>query len=159
MFAAYLLFAAMMSGADPFAAITVYDGAWTMNGTKNMGGLGQPDLLVNHCTMLRAYYTCEQVVNGKSAALIVFTATEELGKFHTQAVLVNGFSTGRGDLTIAGDHWTYQSKDTEGDKTTYYRTENYFTGRDRIHFEQYRSTDGKTWEKQSEGDEVRTKVP
>jgi len=79
-------------------------------------------------------------------------------KYHTQPILPNGYAAGRGDLTIAGDHWTFLGKDTEGDKTTWYRTENYFTGRDKIHFEQFESTDNKTWKATNSGDEVRQKA-
>ena len=155
MFVAYFLLGAMMIGVDQLAPISVYDGGWTITATTTMAGAGKPDELVNHCSRATAYYACEQVVNGKPMALIVFTATEVPGKFHTQVVLPDGFSTGRGDLTISDNHWTFLGKDVEKDKTTYFRTENYFTGRDKIHFEQYESTDNKTWVKKNEGDEVR----
>jgi hypothetical protein len=117
------------------------------------GGEGKPDTIVNRCSEGTAFYTCEQVVNGKSLVLLVFTATDDPTKFHTQPVLPNGKAVGLGDLTIVGDHWTYSS--SEEGKQVFYRTENFFTGRDKIHFEQYESGDNKTWVKKNEGDEVR----
>src|SRR5260370_334546 len=62
----------------------------------------------------------------------------------------------RGELTIVGDHWTFvgSGKDDSG-KQVFSRTENFFTGRDKIHFEQYESGDNTTWVKKNAGDEVR----
>jgi hypothetical protein len=142
---------------DPLAAFTVYDGAWSIQSAHTAAGLGKPDVLVNHCSRNVAFYSCEQVVNGKSSALVIFVSASEAGKYYTQIVLPNGYSTGRGDLTLDGAHWTYFGKDVEKDKTTYFRTENYFTGRDAIHFEQFQSTDGTKWDKTNEGDETRQK--
>jgi len=59
------------------------------------------------------------------------------------------------NLTLDGEHWTYHNKETEGTVTKWYRTENYLTGHNKIHFEQYDSTDGQHWEKKGEGFEVR----
>src|SRR5579862_3605040 len=93
--------------APDFAPIKVYEGRWTVVSAHTMAGDGKPDTIANHCTEGTAFYTCEQVVNGKSLALLVFTATDDPAKFHTQPVLPSGLAAGRGDLTIAGDHWTF----------------------------------------------------
>jgi hypothetical protein len=93
-------------------------------------------------------------------ALIVFVTAEAPLTYHTQPILPDGHATGRGDLTIDGNHWTFLGKDVETDKTTWYRTENYFTGKDKIHFEQFESTDDKkTWKMTNSGDEVRQVEP
>ena len=146
----------LLYASAAFTPIKLYEGTWTVVSAHTMAGEGKPDTIVNHCTEGTAFYTCEQVVNGKSLALIVFTATDDPTKFHSQPVLPNGQAAGRGDLTILGDHWTFlgNGKNDAG-KETFYRTENFFTGRDKIHFEQYESGDGKTWVKKNEGDEVR----
>lgn len=145
------------SAINPLEAIRVYAGAWTVTSSKTMAGPGKPDLLVNRCFMATAFYNCEQQVNGKVLALVVFTATSLAGAFHTQPMLPNGQATGRGDLTITGDHWVFTSKTpvATGKTSTWYRTENFFTGRDHIHFDQYESADGVTWTKSNSGDEVR----
>jgi hypothetical protein len=151
-----MLASAGFAPGSVFAPIRVYEGTWTVVASHTMAGEGKPDTIVNHCHEGTAFYTCEQVVNGKSLALIVYTATDDPTKFHTQPVLPGGQTVGRGDLTIAGDHWTFSGggKDDAG-KETFFRTENYFTGRDKIHFEQYESNDNKTWVKKNSGDEVR----
>ena len=158
---ALLLLAALQAtpkpaAPDPLAPLTVYNGSWTIRALHTMAGEGKSDQLVNHCTRTVAYYTCEQVVNGKPMALLVFVPGDGPGKFHSQPILPNGYSTGRGDLTIDGDHWTFLGSDTKPSKTTLFRTENYFRGPNNIHFEQYESTDdAKTWTKTNEGDETR----
>ena len=146
----------MAASSAAFAPIKVYEGTWALVAAQTMAGEGKPDTIVNHCSEGTAFYTCEQVVNGKSVVLLVFTPTDDPTKFHTQPVLPDGKAVGRGDLTIVGDHWTYSSSAEEG-KEVFYRTENFFTGRDKIHFEQYESADNKTWVKKNEGDEVRVK--
>ncbi|HEX4578131.1 MAG TPA: hypothetical protein VH117_12320 [Edaphobacter sp.] len=146
----------MMAASAAFTPIRVYEGTWKLVSAHTMAGEGKPDMIVNHCYEGSAFYACEQVVNGKPVVLLVFTATEDPTKFHSQPVLPDGHAVGRGDLTIVGDHWTFSGggKDDNG-KETFYRTENFFTGRDKIHFEQYESGDNKTWVKKNEGNEVR----
>jgi hypothetical protein len=146
----------MMAASAAFTPIRVYEGTWKLVSAHTMAGEGKPDMIVNHCYEGSAFYACEQVVNGKPVVLLVFTATEDPAKFHSQPVLPDGHAVGRGDLTIVGDHWTFSGggKDDNG-KETFYRTENFFTGRDKIHFEQYESGDNKTWVKKNEGNEVR----
>jgi hypothetical protein len=152
--------AAEATTASPsFSDLTVYDGAWTITSPHTLAGPGKPDTLVNHCNKNTAFYSCEQVVNGKPSALIVFVPAVAPLTYYSQPILPDGHATGRGDLTISGDHWTFLGKDVEGDKTTWYRTENYFTGRDKIHFEQFESTDNKTWKLTNSGDEVRQATP
>jgi hypothetical protein len=151
----------MMAASAPvfgpaFGPMRVYEGTWTVVSAHTMAGEGRPDTIVNHCNEGTAFYTCEQIVNGKPLALIVYTATDDPTKFHTQPVFPSGQAAGRGDLTVAGDHWTFLGSGTDdGGKQVFYRTENYFTGRDKIHFEQYESGDNKTWVKKNSGDEVR----
>jgi hypothetical protein len=146
----------MMFFSAVFAPLKVYEGTWTVVSAHTVAGDGRPDTLVNHCTEGTAFYTCEQVVNGKSLALIVFTPTDDPTKFHTQPVLQNGRAIGISDLTITGNHWTFLSNGTDANgNQIFYRTENFFTGRDKIHFEQYESVDNKTWVMKNQGDEVR----
>lgn len=68
----------------------------------------------------------------------------------------SGLAAGRGELEIAGDHWTYSSKyQDDSGKTIYHHTTNIFTGKDKIHYEQSESTDGEHWTVKGGGDEVR----
>jgi hypothetical protein len=137
-------------GGPVYAPLWLYQGAWQST-DKN----GKIDKLENQCSLIGLYFACQQTVNGKVGSLIVFVPTDKSGGYHTQAVLPEGWATGRGDLTIAGDLWTYSSKDVESDKTTYYRTTNVFTGKDKIHYEQSQSPDGVKWTVTNSGDEQR----
>ena len=152
-----LLLFLFAAASTTFAPLRLYNGTWTITAPITMAGDGKPDTLADRCTEGEAFYSCEQIVNGKSMALIIFTSAGEPGKFYTQAVLPTGKALGRSDLTITGDHWTYRSTGTDDTgKPVSYRIENTFTGRDKIHFEQYESADGQSWVMKNHGDEVRT---
>jgi hypothetical protein len=147
-----LIVATSPAPASPFVPLHLYNGGWKVT----IAEASKPDSLLNRCTETAAYYACEQVLNGKPIALVVFTFTEDARHFHSQVVLPDGKAVGRSDLTIDGPHWTYSSSGTDkNDKPIYYRTENYFDGDDKIHFEQSESADQKTWVKKMQGDEVR----
>jgi hypothetical protein len=153
-----LLFIAALAVApapDPFTSLDVYNGTWSVHAQHPFSGGTGPDTLVNHCTHGQAFFSCEQVVNGKPAALVVFTISSEAGKFDVDNIFPNGHASSNTDLLIHGDHWTFLTHAAApGDKR--YRTENVFHGPDAIHFEQFESTDdGKTWTKTNEGDESR----
>jgi hypothetical protein len=68
----------------------------------------------------------------------------------------DGRATGLSDLELNGDQWTYTNRRDEYGKTTFFRTINTFTGKDRIHFEHAHSAEGKQWTTDGSGDEVRT---
>ena len=148
------------SATNPYAPLRLYAGAWQVTQTTPAGK--KPDRLVNDCAQIGRYFACQQTVNGKPGALVVFIPAAMqghgamLGHNHTQDVLPDGAALGPpGTLTIAGDHWTYLGgPDAKGVR---YRTINVFSGRDRIHFESARSTDGKTWTVTMAGDETREK--
>lgn len=140
---------------DAYTPLALYNGGWRIQ----KPGTAAPDNLVNHCARTGTFYSCEQVVNGKTTALVIFVPGDAPGKYHTQAVLPSGEATGRGDLTIDGNRWEYLGKDVEGTKTTWYRTVNVFTGKDHIHYEQAQSTDGTHWVTGSSGDEDRVTTP
>src|SRR5450432_1346662 len=88
------------SSKEVFAPLSVYDGAWTVT----VDG-GTADSLVNRCNTGTAFYTCEQVVNGKPVALLIFTAAKEEGKFDVDNVLPNGHASSDTDLIIDGNRW------------------------------------------------------
>lgn len=138
--------------APVFSSISLYQGNW--QATPGMSG-SAPDTISNHCEEFSEYYACQQTVNGKVGALIVFVYAGTTGHFNTQAILPNGSAQGRGDLLIEGQRWTFSGKSTDSGKTTYFRTINDWHGHDRIHFEVAHSSDGKDWVIDHQGDERR----
>ena len=146
-----LLAAAPLFAADPYEPLTLYQGSWEAKTT----GAEKPDHLTNECARVGRFYACQQTVNGKPGALLVFVPAEPAGLYYTQAILQEGFATGRAELRIDGNRWTYSSKSERNGKTKYHRTLNTFTGRDKIHYEIGESDDGQTWTVTRSGDEQR----
>ncbi|MDQ2889309.1 MAG: hypothetical protein M3R65_01980 [Gemmatimonadota bacterium] len=135
---------------DPYAPLRLYQGAWALAAR----GASRPDIIVNRCARVGAYFGCEQTVNGKPAGLILFLPLDTAGAYHTQFLDADARARGRGDLTIAGNNWLYSTRHP-GDSVGYHRTTNVFTGRDRIHFEAAESRDGVAWTVTASGDERR----
>ena len=153
-----IVLSAMQPVPKPLTPLTAYDGSWLVTPKPAAGETAKVDHLTNHCHMTDAFYTCEQVVNGKSMALLVFTEGSVAGTLHSTIVMPDGSPGGRpADLTIAGNHWTFLNSDGAGKPG--FRVENYFTDRDHIHFEQFKAKSDGGWEKVGEGDEVRVATP
>lgn len=140
------------SSPDPFAPVTLYEGVWQV--MPSFSGSGT-DTLRNDCRRFTGFYACQQTVNGRISALVVFVYAGTPGHYHTQPIGPSGAADGRGDLTIDGNQWTFSGKDTKDGKTTYFRTTNDLRGTDHIHFEVSHSTDNKTWIVDHKGDEHR----
>lgn len=137
-----------------FAPLWLYQGTWHVT-RGNLASGSKPDELVNQCALVGKYFTCQQTINGKQGNLLVFVAAEKPGHFYTQNITPEGRATGRAGLEISGDQWTYTSTWDEGGKTIYYRTTNVFTSKNKIHFQQEESTDGKDYKATGSGDEVK----
>lgn len=139
--------------ADPYAALRSYEGTWQV--TRK--GAEKPDVLINRCAVLGQYFACGQNVNGGAGGLLVFIPQKDReGHYYTQTIMPEGRATGRDDLQVDGNQWTYTSRRDEYGKTTYYKTTYVFTGSNHIHFEQAESSDNKDWKVTNSGDEVRT---
>lgn len=148
--AATVLLAA--AAPDPvYAPLWLYNGGWQVTPM----GATKPDQLLNECKLVGKFFACQQTVNGKMSALVVFIPREKPGQYYTQSLRPEGAATGRGELEINGDHWTYLGRSLENGKTKLYRTTNQFTGKNKIHYEQSESTDGEHWTVTGSGDEVR----
>ncbi len=139
---------------DPYAPLWLYNGSWRVT-RKDLKPGAKPDQLVNQCALVGKYFTCQQIVNGETGALLVFVPANQAGHYYTQNVRLDGRAGGRGNLEIQGDHWTYTSTWDQGGTSTYYKTVNVFTGRNKIHFEQLESKNNKDWKTANSGDEVR----
>jgi hypothetical protein len=145
------------SAPDPYGPLALYNGKWDVATPSDKGT--QPTHLVNHCERTGIFFVCEQVVNGKSEALVVFLPVGVTGdtlQYRTQGLSAHADRPGEwGWLAITGERWVYSSREVKKGATVYWRTVNVFTGSDRIHFEQQRSTDGRAWTTLQEGDERR----
>ena len=143
------------TAADPvYAPLRAYEGTWQVT-RKDQPAASKPETLVNQCSLLGKYFACSQTINGSQGGLVIFIPTGKPGRFWTQTIMPEGRATGRDDLEIAGDQWTYMSRRDQDGKTTFFRTTNKFTDKNHIHFEQAQSNNGTDWKTGSTGDEVR----
>jgi len=116
----------------------------------------------NYCAKSGEFFSCNQWVNGKSMALVVFLPLHALDNggyaYHNQALRADGDGPGAwGNLVIVGDRWLYSSEENDKGKKLYMQIINVFSGPDKIHFEVQHSDDGTKWETTTSGDEVRAK--
>lgn len=142
--------AAAPQPSSTFAPLRAYDGTWRVTVASQ-----QPNTLVNQCSALGSFFACAQTVNGASSGLLVFAASGAPGHFVTQTIRPDGRATGTEQLEVNGDVWTFTSRRDAYGKTTFYRTVNTFSGRNRIHFESAHSGDQKDWTVDRSGDEVK----
>jgi hypothetical protein len=144
--------------ADRFTPLTVYGGSWAVKAEHPWSGgtAGTVDHLLSHCERFDSYFACEQSVNGKAQALLVYTAASVPGKLGCRTITPDGLAGGRGDVTLEGNHWTYLDKPPLNLKGNWSRVENFILDRNHIRFEEYESADeGKTWTKTNSGAEER----
>ena len=143
---------------DAFKKLEIYDGDWTVRADHPWSGApsGNDDHLRSRCQRFSAYFACEQTVNQKPLALIVYTAADAPNRFHTRTIATDGRAGGRGDLVLDGNRWTYLDKPLSGLKGPWSRTENTIRDENHIRFVEYESSDaGKTWVQTNAGFEVR----
>src|SRR5271165_4185069 len=149
------------SSADPYAPLRLYEGTWEIH-------LSVPekktDKIVNHCARTGTFFSCEQEVNGKTAALVVFLpvgkTTAGALEYRLQALQPDASDPQAWThLVIDGETWLYTWDQKEAGKTTHWRNTNHFTGKDQIRFELQSSEDGTTWKTQLAGEEKRLTTP
>ena len=146
---------------DPYAPLRLYNGKWDLipaGGDKP----SNPVHLENRCAQAGEFFSCNQIVNGKNMALVVFLPLHPLDKggyaYRNQALAVEGDDPSSwGGLEIVGDRWVYSSTANDNGKKIYWRTTNVFSGPDKIRFEVQRSEDGTNWVTKMSGDEARAK--
>ncbi len=155
MLLAALIGVSTAAAADPYAPLTLYDGAWTA-----VASGGEVTPLENHCARTGRFFACEQVVRGKTMALVVFlpAGSSELGQSYlTQALTTGGERPGPWHrLLIEGDRWTYGDITPPGAKASRERTVNQFFGPNHIHYKVQTSRDGRAWVTTASGDERRS---
>jgi hypothetical protein len=149
---------AVPAAADnPYAPLQLYDGGWIVESSD-----GKTTHVENHCARTGLFFACEQVVNGKPEALVVFLPrgrTEEGQTYRTQALKADaGPPAPWYHLVIDGEHWVYSAgADKDKHRPLHERTVNDFSGPDRIRFAVQTSKDGKTWTTTLRGEERRAR--
>jgi hypothetical protein len=152
--------ATLAATGDPYAPLQLYDGKWDLASTP---AGHQITHLENHCVKTGLFFVCEQIVNGKSEALVVFlplaissagTAQEyRMEVLNADASPASEWSK----LTIDGDRWVYSWESMEDGKKISWRNINTFTGADQIHYEIQRLEALNTWKTVKDGQENRHK--
>ncbi|MBA3677942.1 MAG: hypothetical protein H0W74_11160 [Sphingosinicella sp.] len=126
------------TGKTALDGLMIYDGHWEVRASKPWSGLapGAVDDLVSQCKRYTLYLACEQTVNAKPQALIVFTLADGPGQFNTRIIAPNGLAGGRGNFTASGNHWTYLDKPAAGLTGPWSRVENFIVDLNNIRFEE-----------------------
>jgi|SRR5271165_2477812 len=143
---------------DPYAPLRLYNGKWQIVD----GDSKAPKQIENHCSQTGLFFACEQILDGKTAALVVFLPFAKTAKggeeYRTQVLMPDAKTPGDWNkLTIEGEQWMYTWESTESGKKVFWRNVNTFSGPDKIHFEIQSSADGATWETKQSGEERRVK--
>jgi hypothetical protein len=149
------------AASDPYAALQLLDGKWDAHPAEG-DKAAEPVHIENRCAKAGEFFVCNQFVNGKNGALVVYLPLHPLENggyaYRNQALRTEGDGAGSwGNLEIIGNRWVYASEENDKGKKQYWRTINVFSGADKIHFEVQRSEDGVKWATEASGDETRTK--
>jgi len=159
--AAAVLALAPAAAAAGIETIAAYKGAWQIeieNYKTAFSEAGKESTsLQNDCWSSAGFYACDQIVNGKSSALLVFTYDEKTDMYGTYAIPAGGGNANHGTLLIRGNVWTYPWEQTENGHTTYFRVVNVFTAPDTIEFRREFSTDKQHWTAMAKGIEKKQK--
>lgn len=141
-------------------ALKVLAGTWKADGeafdTEFSKASKDTSTLHNDCWQSGEFYACDQIVDGVSRALIVFSLSEKDGTFNNYAIQAGGAPAGPGGiLTISGNTWTYAPRQNADAKPPFFRTVNVFDGSSTIHYKIEFTRDNQTWTKTREGIERR----
>jgi len=140
--------------------ISAYQGSWSVrivhHTTKYSRARTDANTVRNECWRSIDYYACHQFVDGKSAALVVYTYDAKARTYATHVIVGGTAPASGGILQISGNTWTYpwQDKDESG-KTLHARIVNTFRDSNTIAFRQEVSLDDRTWIRTADGEEHR----
>ena len=136
-----------------------YAGTWKVQGERFKTPFSDPGkedtTLHNDCWKSGGYVACNQIVNGDSKVLLVFTYNDQQKMFTSYQVPQNGEPVGSGRLQIIGNVWTFPWSVTQNDVTTYFHVVNVFTGTDHIDYVQEFSQDNVHWTTMAKGAETK----
>jgi hypothetical protein len=134
--------------ADPYDALKAMDGHWRVT-----TGTGRTETLDNACSRTGLFFVCEETIQGKPTALVVFrpqshkeVGDREEGKlaFRVQTLTAGADRPGPWkDLVIDGTTWTISDADHPGGRKT--RTVITHSGPDYMHVEVQAEGKGDAW--------------
>jgi hypothetical protein len=137
--------------------ITAYSGSWKITiehlDTPFSKAGKETTNLHNDCWRSGEYFACNQIVDGDSKVLIVFTYNAKDDSYTSYPIQPGGGPAGHGKLTIQGNTWTFPWEDTDGGKPVYFRVVNVFTSPTTIEYRQEFSRDKVQWTATARGSE------
>ena len=143
-------------GIDPIMA---YAGVWKIEmdhfDTAYSKMSHDSSTVKNVCWRSGGYVACNQMVNGESTVLLVFTYVEKQSSYTTYQIPQGGGEPGSGKLFIEGNTWEFPWKVTGPGTITYFRVVNVFVAPDRIEYRQEFSADKEHWTVMAKGTERR----
>jgi len=139
--------------------ISLYAGTWkseveTLDTQYSRAGK-KTKTITNNCWRATSYYTCEQIVDGKPAGLIVFTYHADDDSYSSYAIPGDGKDAPVGKLIIKGSIWTYPWHTTYKGKVVYLRILNVFESAISIEYSEEASDDDQHWTLLARGVETR----
>jgi hypothetical protein len=136
-----------------------YAGTWKVHGERFLTAYSQPGkedkTLRNDCWKSGGYVACNQIVDGESKTLLVFTYNDKEKMYTSYPIPQNGEPVSSGRLQIIGNVWTFPWQVTQGGTTIYFHVVNIFTGTDHIDYAQEFSTDNVHWTAMAKGSETK----
>jgi hypothetical protein len=146
------LAASQPAGIDKIAA---YKGTWKVEteyfATAHSKARKEFRTLENACWHSSRYYVCDQLVDGLSQAIIVYTYDEQKDEYTTYPIPPNGGPPRTGKLIIKDNVWTFPWEEEKAGKTTYYQVVNVFTAPRTIEYRQEFSDDKAHWTVMAKG--------
>lgn len=134
-----------------------YQGEWKATTRRTDAAPGSPDAAVtiaNACAAAGTFYVCQQRVNDRVAALVVYSPGKADGEFQSTVIAPDGKFQASGLVRVNGEVWEYPWEETApAGKRQLYRVVNTWAGPDHILFRKESSADGKQWTVLETGEE------
>jgi hypothetical protein len=152
---------AASTAADPLDKLAAYAGTWQTDiqnfKTPYSNVSRDKTRLENHCWRSNQFYVCNQVADGKSVVVLVFTYLASKGYYVSHAVPGDDTDGHMGRLYIHDNVWTYPWEFNDQGKLVYFRVVNTFVKPGEIDYRQEYSLDHKTWMLMGSGHEVKVR--
>lgn len=156
LFAGFVLCAcAAAEGPPGIEKILAYQGTWKIEtehfATRFSKAEKESSTLHNDCWRSAGFFVCDQIVNGDSKDLIIFTYNAKDDTYNSYSVPAEGGGGGAGKLFIKGHVWTFSWERKQDGKTFYFRVVNVFTQPGTIEYRQEFSEDQQHWTATAKG--------